>query len=88
MPAAPEPKGFSIASMVIGISSVALGFTFLVPLVGAILGFIGLSKEPAGKGFAIIGIILNGLFLVGWLLVLLLFGSILAALFAALGSGI
>jgi len=59
------PRGLSVASMVLGIVSIFFGFTFIVPLTGLILGFVGFRKEPAGHGMAIAGIILNGLVLVG-----------------------
>ncbi|WP_422934901.1 DUF4190 domain-containing protein [Sinomonas sp. P47F7] len=55
--APPEPRGLSIASMVCGIASL-LGFgVFLLPQVAAvILGHLALSREPAGRGFAIAGL--------------------------------
>ncbi|MDN5813663.1 MAG: DUF4190 domain-containing protein [Arthrobacter sp.] len=67
---APPPRGMSIASMVLGIVSIFAGFTFVVPIVGLVLGIIGLQREPAGKGMAIAGLILNGLMLLGWLLLI------------------
>lgn len=73
------PKGASLTSLVLGLASILLGFTFLVPIVGFIFGFVGLLKEPAGRGMAIAGLVLNGIFLFGWLLLLIfvfgLFGS-------------
>lgn len=67
------PKGLSVTSMVLGLVSIVLGFTFLVPLVGFVLGIIGIRKEPAGRGMAITGVILNGLFVLGWATVIILF---------------
>jgi hypothetical protein len=64
------PKGLSVTSMVLGLVSIVAGFTFLVPAVGFILGIVGLRKEPAGRGMAITGLVLNGLFVVGWALVI------------------
>jgi Domain of unknown function (DUF4190) len=70
-----QPKGASITSMVLGLVSILLGFTFLVPVIGFIFGMVGLRKEPAGRGMAAAGLILNGLFLLGWvLLFVFLFG--------------
>ena len=66
-PAQTEPKGLSITSMVLGILSLLFGWTFLVPIAGVITGFMGMSREPAGKGFAITGLVLNGICLVGWI---------------------
>ncbi|WP_423920418.1 DUF4190 domain-containing protein [Frigoribacterium sp. 2-23] len=60
------PRGLSIASMVLGLVSVFAGFTFVVPIIGFILGIVGLRKEPAGRGMAVTGLILNGLFVLGW----------------------
>ncbi|MGG7465998.1 hypothetical protein [Plantibacter sp. YIM 135347] len=63
-----EPKGLSLSSMVIGLVSLFLGFTFVLPLVGLVLGILGAKREPAGRGMAVTGIILNGLFILGWTL--------------------
>jgi hypothetical protein len=65
------PKGLSVTSMVLGLVSIVLGFTFLVPLVGFVLGIIGVRREPAGRGMAITGLVLNGLFVIGWALVII-----------------
>lgn len=72
------PKGLSITSMVLGLVSIVAGFTFLVPVVGLVLGIIGLRREPAGRGMAITGLVLNGLFVVGWAL-LIVFVFVLGA---------
>lgn len=82
----PPPRGLSIASFVLGLVSVFFGFTFLVPLIGLILGIAGAVKERAGRGFAVTGIILNGLFIVGWavLVIAIVVGAI--ALGAAASS--
>ncbi|WP_368410564.1 DUF4190 domain-containing protein [Kocuria sp.] len=60
------PKGLSIASMVIGLVSIFLGFTFILPIIGFVLGLVGLKKEPAGRGMAITGVVLSGLILAIW----------------------
>ena len=66
-PVAPRgPQGLSIASLVLGLSSILFGFTFLVPIVGLILGIVGLRREPAGRGMAIAGVILSALVLLVW----------------------
>jgi hypothetical protein len=64
----PQPKGASVTAMVLGLVSLFLGFTFVVPIVGFIFGLVGLNKEPAGRGMAIAGLVLNGLMLLGWVL--------------------
>lgn len=60
-PAVP-PRGMSITSMVLGIVSLiatlfALGWLTAIP--GVVFGHIGLKREPAGRGMAIAGLIMN-----------------------------
>lgn len=81
-----EPKGLSVASMILGIVSVFFGWTFLVPLIGLILGIAGLRREPTGKGFAWTGVILSGLMLLGWLLIVLAVGGSFLALLGFAGT--
>ncbi|WP_158861797.1 hypothetical protein [Leifsonia sp. AG29] len=69
--AAREPKGLSITSMVLGLVSIAAGFTFVVPVVGLVLGVLGLRKEPAGRGMALTGAILCSVILSVWALLIL-----------------
>ena len=57
------PKGLSLTSMILGLVSVFFFWTFLCPLVGLVFGIIGIRNEPAGRGFAITGLVLNGLLL-------------------------
>lgn len=81
----PEPKGLSITSAVLGIASLFFGWTFLVPIIGLIVGFMGLKREPAGKGFAITGLVLNGLCMLGWLIGLIVLALLGASIFALAG---
>ena len=67
--AAPEPKGMSIASMVLALVSIVFGFTFLLPIAALILGIAGLRKEPAGRGMAMTGVIISSLILLVWALI-------------------
>ena len=66
MPQTPEQKGFSIASMGLGIVGLVawclpiIGFP--VTIVGLVLGILGIKK--GGKGMAIAGIILSAITLV------------------------
>ncbi|MBF4616881.1 DUF4190 domain-containing protein [Clavibacter sp. VKM Ac-2873] len=57
------PKGLSLTSMILGLVSVFFFWTFLCPLIGLVFGIVGFRKEPAGRGFAITGLVLNGLLL-------------------------
>ena len=69
-PAAPATTaGLSIASFVLGMLSIAFGFTFVVPAIGAVLGFLGLRREPTGRGFALAGIWINLVIAGFWVLV-------------------
>ncbi|MCI9888892.1 hypothetical protein JT358_10565 [Micrococcales bacterium 31B] len=71
----PPPQGLSTASMWLGIASVLFGWTFFLPVVGLVLGILGLKREPAGRGKAITGLVINGLLVSGWaLLVIFVFG--------------
>ncbi len=69
-----EPKGLSIASMVLGIASVILGW-FMIPQLAAIItGHLALRREPSAKGMSITGLVLGYLCLLGygafWLLLI------------------
>ncbi|KHL02774.1 DUF4190 domain-containing protein [Sinomonas humi] len=55
--AQPEPRTLSIVSMVCGIASLlGFGFLLLPQLAAIVLGHLALSREPAGRGFAIAGL--------------------------------
>ncbi|MFE8935085.1 DUF4190 domain-containing protein [Micrococcus luteus] len=59
-PGQTEGVGRSVASMILGIISVVGGFTFLIPpIVGVVLGHLGLKREPHGRGMAIAGLVMN-----------------------------
>jgi hypothetical protein len=66
------PRGLSISSTVLGVISLFFGFTLIAPGVGLVLGIMGARREPAGRGFAIAGIVLNVIALAGWVLAVLL----------------
>ena len=57
----------------------------LLAAIGLVLGIIGLSNKTQKKGAAIIGLVLNGLVLLFFLLIILLF-VLLIALFASQGG--
>lgn len=59
-------KGWSLTSFILGLANIFVGAMFVTQIFGIIAGFIGLSKEPAGKGFAIWGLVLNFVTIVGW----------------------
>lgn len=72
---AQQPKGLSIASMVLGISSVILGWLMIPQIAAIITGHLALGREPAGKGMSIAGLVLGYLCLLGygafWLLLII-----------------
>jgi hypothetical protein len=76
-PAAGLHSPLSLTSLVLGIASVALSFTFVVPIVGVVLGVLGRRREPEGRTMALIGIISSAVMLLGS--VVLLVVGLLAA---------
>lgn len=66
-----ESRGFGIASLVLGLVSIVAGYSFVVPIVGLVLGIMALKREPASRTMAIWGIVLNGVILAGATLVAL-----------------
>jgi len=50
-------------SLALGILSLFVGFTIVPPVLGFVLGLLALKSEPAARGAAIAGVILNGLVL-------------------------
>lgn len=82
-----EPeRGLSIASMVLGILSLFLGFTLVVPIVGLVLGVMALGKEPEGRVFALAGVWINGaILLLGFVLVVIVIVALGVGLFSIPG---
>lgn len=80
--------GLSLTSLILGIVSLFAGFTFFVPIVGLILGFMGLKREPRGKGMSITGLILNGLALLGWVIAVIIIIAVGGALFGGIMFGL
>lgn len=62
------PQGLSLASMILGLSSLLfLGWLMLPQIAGIVLGHMGLRKEaPQAQGFAVIGLVTSYLALVIW----------------------
>jgi len=79
-----QPKGFSVTALVLALVSIVFGFTLILPLAALIFGIIGAKKEPAGRGMAIVGIVIGALDLLLWLIL----GGAIFALFATMiGAG-
>lgn len=83
-PAAPAGRPLSIVSLVLGLSSIVLGFTFIVPILAVIFGFIARGKEPAGRTLALWGIISGFVMLAGWIILLVVVAVFLPLLLVGL----
>ncbi|SDH80007.1 hypothetical protein [Agrococcus jejuensis] len=77
-------SAWSITSLVIGIASIFMGWTFLAPIAGIVVGVMAKGREPHARTMANWGIGLNVVMLVGSLLLWILFGG---AILALLGIG-
>lgn len=84
-----ESKAWSIASLVIGIVSLLSGYTFLVPIIGIIVGVMARRREPSGRVLATWGIWLSVIAMVLGVIIVVLFGGALLAAFgfAAIQGG-
>ncbi|MBD8659333.1 hypothetical protein IFT72_03895 [Frigoribacterium sp. CFBP 8754] len=60
----------SVTSLVLGLVSVAAGFTLVVPIVGLVLGVLARRREPEARTFSTIGIVANAVMLAGAAIVL------------------
>ena len=74
-PAWAEGRVLSTLALIAGIVAVVFGQTFFVPVAALVLGVLGYRREPAGRTFAVWGIVLGGVMLFGWVL-LALFGAL------------
>lgn len=66
--AASGTQTLSLVSFIGAIASLALGQTIVLPVVAIVLGFVARRQEPAGRTFALWGIILGFVALFGWIL--------------------
>lgn len=83
-----EPKMLSIISLVLGLASIFLGISILVPIAGIIVGAMARKREPSGRTMALWGIWLSIATLVlGALLWILAGGFILATLGLVAATG-
>jgi len=62
-----ESKNLSVIALVLGIASVLLGYTFLVPIAAIVVGILGYRREPGGHTLAVWGIVLGSVMAFGWL---------------------
>ena len=74
-------KTLSYVSFWLGVASVVLSPTVLVPVAAIVLGFMARNREPAGRTWATWGIVLGFVMAFGWLVALIVGGvAALAAL--------
>jgi hypothetical protein len=60
-------RSLSITAFALGLASVLLGQTWLVPIAAIVLGAMGYRREPAGRTLAVWGIVLGSVMAFGWL---------------------
>ena len=65
-------RTLSTLALIAGVVSVALGQTFFIPLAAIVLGVLGYQREPAGRAFAVWGIVLGAVMLFGWMILALI----------------
>jgi hypothetical protein len=76
-----EPKTLSIVSLVLGVASIFLGISILVPIAGIVVGAMARKREPAGRSLALWGIGLSiATLVVGAILWIVAGAAILAAI--------
>ncbi|WP_449278880.1 DUF4190 domain-containing protein [Leucobacter sp. GX24907] len=73
-------RGFAITSFVLGLVSIAAGWTFFAPLTGLILGILALRGGTSERTLTTWGIALNGA-----MLALFALGLVAVVVFAAFG---
>lgn len=74
-------RPLSIVSLILGLSSILLGFTFIVPILAVVFGFVARTKEPTGRGMALGGIISGFVMLAGWIILFVVVALFLPLLF-------
>jgi hypothetical protein len=75
-----EPKALSIASLCCGIAAlVGFGFFLLPQIAAVILGHMALTREPAGRGMAIAGLVLGYVGIALTILVIVIFGIVISS---------
>ncbi|MET4637470.1 hypothetical protein [Mycetocola sp. 2940] len=61
-----QPRRLSVTALVLGLSSVLVGFTVVIPLAGIVFGILGVGSEPTRKALSVTGIIAAGVFGMAW----------------------
>jgi hypothetical protein len=74
----PGPKRLSVTALVLGLGSMLVGFTVLVPIAAIVFGIIALGREPDRTALSVWGIATGVVFGATWAV---LIPNVLAALF-------
>lgn len=61
-----EPRRLSVTALVLGLSSLLLGFTVIVPIAGILFGILGVGLEPTRKSLSVTGIVAAMVFGAAW----------------------
>jgi hypothetical protein len=84
---ASEARTLSVVALVLGLASIFIGGSILVPIAGIIVGVMARKREPAGRAMALWGIWLSVAMLVGWVLLWLLAGGLILAALGLAAAG-
>jgi hypothetical protein len=85
-PVASSQQTLGITSLVLGIASIALSLTFIVPIAAIVVGILALQREATSRTLAIWGIVTGGFALAGGF-ILALIGLALFVPFGLVGLG-
>ena len=61
-----QPKRLSVTALVLGLSSLFLGFTVVIPVAGIVFGVLGVGREPTRKALSVTGIVAAAVFGAAW----------------------
>ncbi|WP_051222975.1 DUF4190 domain-containing protein [Agrococcus lahaulensis] len=82
-----QPKTLSVVALVLGLASIFIGGSILVPIAGIIVGVLARKREPAGRAMALWGIWLSVAMLVLWALLWIVAGGLILAAIGLAASG-
>lgn len=84
---ASQPKTLSVVALVLGLASIFIGGSILVPIAGIIVGVLARKREPAGRTMALWGIWLSVAMLALWALLWIVAGGLILAAIGLAASG-
>ncbi len=61
-----QPKRLSVTALVLGLASLLLGFTVIIPLAGIVFGIVGIGREPTRKALSVTGLVSAIVFGAAW----------------------